>query len=80
MTDKRIEKEVELALQGSTAPALGKGFYLACQDIAPNKNFVVDTGRDKFPMGENITAISLIEMMETLLPYRSWGEMRAVKP
>ena len=60
-----------IEIKRSMAPAISKGFYLACQDIAPNKRFVVYAGQDKFPMGENIIAISLSGMMEELLKYRA---------
>jgi predicted AAA+ superfamily ATPase len=58
-----------IEIKRSTAPALSKGFYLACQDVAPDKRFVVYAGQDRFPMGENITAIPLSGMMEELLKY-----------
>lgn len=51
----------------NSAPTLSKGFYIACQDIKPSKKFVVYSGQDKFPMAENITAISLCGLMEELL-------------
>jgi len=60
-----------IEIKRSTAPALSKGFYLACQDIAPDKRFVVYAGQDKFLMGENITAISLSGIMEELLKYQA---------
>ncbi len=61
-----------IEIKRSTAPAISKGFYLACaMDIAPNKRFVVYAGQDKFPMRENIIAISLSGMMEELLKYRA---------
>ncbi|AYD48140.1 ATP-binding protein [Arachidicoccus soli] len=58
-----------IEIKRSTAPALSKGFYLACEDIQPERRFVVYAGQDKFPMGENITAIPLQGIMEELLQY-----------
>ncbi|MEJ7558266.1 MAG: hypothetical protein WKF66_08160 [Pedobacter sp.] len=54
-------------IKRSTSPSLSKGYYLACQDIAPDKRFVVYAGQDKFPLGENVTAIPLTGIMEELL-------------
>ena len=60
-----------LDLHGSS-PALskGKGFYLARQDIGPDKRFVVYAGQDQFSIGENITAIPLHQIMTKLLEYK----------
>lgn len=58
-----------IEIKRSTAPTLSKGFYLACEDVVPDKRFVVYAGEDKFPMKENITAISLSGIMEELLKY-----------
>jgi len=60
-----------IEIKRNTSPTLSKGFYLACQDIAPDKRFVVYAGQDKFLMGENITAISLSGIMEELLKYQA---------
>jgi hypothetical protein len=56
-----------IEIKRSTAPVLSKGFYLACQDITPDRRFVVYAGKDKFPMGENTVAIPLSEIMKELL-------------
>lgn len=56
-----------IEIKRSTSPSLSKGFYLACEDILPDKRFVVYAGQDKFPMGENVIAISLTGIMEELL-------------
>jgi predicted AAA+ superfamily ATPase len=56
-----------IEIKRNSTPALSKGFYSACQDVQPDKQFVVYAGSDRFPMNGNITAISLIGMMEELL-------------
>ena len=56
-----------IEIKRNSAPTLSKGFYIAQQDIQPNKSFVVYAGQDKFPMAGNITAISLAGIMEELL-------------
>ena len=39
-----------------------KGFYHACEDIQPNKCFVVYAGDDRYPVSEGVEAIGLAEM------------------
>lgn len=58
-----------IEIKRNSAPTLSKGFYLACQDIKPDKKFVVYSGQDRFQMAENITAISLCGIMEELLTH-----------
>jgi len=60
-----------IEIKRSTIPVLSKGFYQACEDIQPDKKFVVYTGQDKFPMQEGITAIPLSKLMEELLKYQA---------
>jgi predicted AAA+ superfamily ATPase len=59
-----------IEIKRSSSPALSKGFYLACQDIGPDKRFVVYAGQDQFSIGENITAIPLHQIMTKLLEYK----------
>lgn len=56
-----------IEIKRNSTPTLSKGFHMACQDINPSKRFVVYSGQDRFPMAENITAISLCGIMEELL-------------
>jgi predicted AAA+ superfamily ATPase len=58
-----------IEIKRSSAPVLSKGFYLACQDILPDKRFVVYAGQDKFHMDQGIIAIPLTGLMEELLKY-----------
>ncbi len=44
-----------------------KGFYHACEDIQPNKCFVVYAGDDRYPISQGVEAIGLVEMSELLL-------------
>jgi predicted AAA+ superfamily ATPase len=36
-----------------------KGFYIACQDIKPDRQFVVNSGLEPYPIDANITAIGV---------------------
>lgn len=54
-------------IKRSSAPSLSKGFYIACDDIKPDKRYVVYWGKDKFAMGNDVTAIPLPALMQELL-------------
>src|ERR1700760_1912777 len=41
-----------IEIKRSSAPLVSKGFYSACEDIKPDKRYVVYSGLDSFPMGE----------------------------
>jgi predicted AAA+ superfamily ATPase len=56
-----------IEIKRNSAPSISKGFYIGCEDIKPDKRFVVYSGSDTFPMGEDITAISLPNLMQELL-------------
>jgi len=56
-----------IEIKRSSAPSVSKGFYTGCEDIKPNKRFVVYSGLESFPMGEGITAISLPNLMQEIL-------------
>jgi len=56
-----------IEIKRSSAPSLSKGFHLACEDIKADRKFVIYSGADRFPMGEDITALSLADMMQEIL-------------
>ena len=39
-----------------------KGFYNACEDVQPNKSFVVYAGEERYPVSEGVEAIGVLEM------------------
>jgi predicted AAA+ superfamily ATPase len=43
-----------------------KGFNIACQDLKPDRRFVVNAGFDQFPIGPETTAIGLTAMAKML--------------
>lgn len=43
-----------------------KGFYIACQDLLPDRCFVVNAGSGRYPIDAEITAIGLHELAEML--------------
>ena len=53
-----------IEIKRSTAPSISKGFHLACEEIQPSQKFVVYNGTQRFPMTNEITAISLKGIVE----------------
>ncbi len=64
LPDKKIWA---IEIKRSSAPVLSRGFYQACEDIQPEKRFVIYNGAEQYPMKENITAIGLKGMMELVI-------------
>lgn len=64
--EQNPENKYAIEIKRSTAPAVTKGFHLGCEDIGATKRFVVYPGTDRFSIGKNITALSLMDMMEEL--------------
>ncbi|MHB1513883.1 MAG: ATP-binding protein [Acidiferrobacter sp.] len=45
----------------------GRGFYQACEDIQPDKRFVVYAGTERYPVSEEVHAIGVLDMAKMLL-------------
>jgi len=43
-----------------------KGFYNACEDIQPNKSFVVYSGEERYPVSDDLEAVGVLEMAQML--------------
>ena len=56
-----------IEIKRSSAPSISKGFYSACEDINPSRRFVIYSGLESYPMGQDVTAISLPNFMQELL-------------
>lgn len=56
-----------IEIKRSSSPSLSKGFHIACDDIKADKRYVVYSGKDRFPIGEGVTAIPLADLMQELL-------------
>jgi predicted AAA+ superfamily ATPase len=54
-------------IKRSSSPSLTKGFHIACDDIKPQRRYVIYGGSDRFSLGEGITAISLPDLMLDVL-------------
>ncbi len=55
-----------IEIKRGSVPKLSKGFHAACEDLKPSRRFVVHGGRESFPIGKGIEALSLRDMMETV--------------
>ncbi len=62
---------IAIEIKKSSAPSISKGFHIACEDIKAKEKYVIYSGNETFPMGNDITAISLTGMMKTIL---SWND------
>jgi len=56
-----------IEIKRSSVPSIGKGFYIAADDIKATRRYVVYAGQDKFSIGKGIVAISLGEMIEEVM-------------
>ena len=50
----------------SSAPTVSKGFHSACEDLRPNRKFVVHAGKESFPLARDIRAMTLPAMVDRL--------------
>ena len=55
-----------IEVKRSTAPALSKGFDVACDDLGLTRRYVVYPGTEQFPMRYGATAIDLQSLMRLL--------------
>ena len=56
-----------IEIKRSSSPSVSKGFHIACDDIKPERRYVVYSGTDQFSLGNNITAISLADIMHEVM-------------
>ena len=56
-----------IEIKRSTTPKPSKGFYNACNDLNPTQKFIVYSGSETFSIKNDITIISLNDIMERLL-------------
>lgn len=55
-----------IEIKRGLSPRLGKGFQLACEEIKPDKKFLVHSGEDSYPIDHGVEAIGLIEICSRL--------------
>jgi hypothetical protein len=64
--EKNRKEVYAIEIKRSKSPALTKGFHLGCEDIKASKRFVVYSGKERFQISKEVTAIPLIELMREL--------------
>ena len=57
------QKRIAIEIKAGSAPKLSRGFYESCNDLCPDCAYVIYSGNEKYPMGQNIYAIGLEEML-----------------
>ena len=55
-----------IEIKRSTAPAVSRGFRIACEDLTPRAAYVVHGGEASWPMGDGVTAVSLPDLAKRL--------------
>lgn len=55
-----------IEVKRSRAAKPARGFYEACQDLQPAKRFVVHAGHERYPISEDVEAIGVRELADTL--------------
>ena len=55
--------EVKLAL----SPRVSRGFHHACEDVAPNRAFLVSAGEGKYPLSADVEVVGLRELASMLI-------------
>jgi len=56
-------------IKRSLAPKVERGFYLACEDIKPNRRFVVYSGSETYRLGNGAEAIALRNLAKLLTEF-----------
>lgn len=51
-----------IEVKRSLAPKVERGFYSACEDLAPTKRFVVYPGNERWPLADGVEVIGLAEL------------------
>jgi len=56
-----------IEIKRKSSPTLSRGFHTACDDVKPQKKFVVYSGNNSFPLGNNVMAVSLPDLMQEII-------------
>lgn len=60
------KKKYAIEIKRSMSPSVSKGFHLGYEDIGATHRFIVYPGKERFPVSKEVTAISLLDMMNEL--------------
>ncbi len=53
-----------IEIKRGLAPKVGRGFHLACDTVEPERRLVVYGGDERFPLGDGVQAVPLVELCE----------------
>ncbi|MCY4157332.1 MAG: hypothetical protein OXF66_07875 [Gammaproteobacteria bacterium] len=53
-----------IEIKRGLAPRLEKGFHQACEDLHPERSFVVHSGSGRFQMSRGVEALSIAHLMD----------------
>lgn len=56
-----------IEIKRKSSPILSKGFHTACNDVNPQRKFVVYSGNSSFSLGNDILAVSLPDLMQEII-------------
>lgn len=55
-----------IEIKRGVAPKIERGFHLACDDIKPNRKFVIYSGNSDYLLSPGLEAVSLKSLMDKL--------------
>jgi hypothetical protein len=55
-----------IEIKRGLAPKIERGFHLACDAVRPGRRMVVYGGSERFPLAEDVEAVSLIDLCEEI--------------
>jgi uncharacterized protein len=55
-----------IEIKRSHAPAVSKGFHIAADDVKATRRFVVHSGKEQFPIGQQVQAVSVPGLQQLL--------------
>jgi len=59
-----------IEIKRNSAPKISKGFHIACEDINATRKYVVYSGNDTFTVKNDITIISLFDLMNEIIEFQ----------
>ena len=59
-----------IEIKRGLVPRLDRGFYVACEDLAPNRKFVVYSGQESYPKPGGVQVISLMELVREVASHQ----------
>lgn len=56
-----------IEIKRSRTPSLSKGFYIACEDIAADRRWLVYSGDDRYTLDKQVEVVPLVDFLKELL-------------